>query len=134
MSERRNFIKKGALWGGYALGLAVLGLPVFSFITYRKISKRKVIFPPDSQLAPVNFKENVYLLSKNDEIKALSARCPHLGCTVNFNGDEKRFKCPCHGSTFNAFGKWVSGPAKKNLEPLPIEKKPNGDIETVLKI
>ncbi len=133
MSIRREFIKKSILWGGYALGAIALGIPVFSFIGFRKITEKKVTFPPDSQHAAV-FKEGVYLMSSKDGLQAFSAKCPHLGCTVNFDAISKRFKCPCHGSMFDASGKWISGPAKKNLEVLPMQKKPNGDMETVIKV
>ena len=134
MFDRRAFIKKSAVWSGYALAAVAIGFPVFSFVGFRKITKKKIVFPPDSQLASVNFKEGAYLLSYKKEFHALSARCPHLGCTVNFDTVSKTFNCPCHGSAFNLSGKWISGPARKNLQPLPIKKNANGDIETVLKI
>ena len=73
-------------------------------------------------------------MSSKDGFQALSARCPHLGCTVNFDGVSKNFKCPCHGSTFDLSGKWISGPARQNLQALPVKKNPSGDIETVIKI
>ena len=134
MFERREFFKKGAVWGGYALGALVLGFPVFSFIGFRKISEKTITFPPDAQHAIANFKEGVYLMSSKEGFKALSAKCPHLGCTINFDRVSQTFKCPCHGSTFNASGTWVSGPAQRNLQPLPVKKTPGGNIETIIKI
>ena len=134
MLERRQFIKKVAVWGGYALGAVALGFPVFSFIGFRKISEKKITFPPDAQHAAVGYKEGVYLMSSKDGFSALSAKCPHLGCAVNFDAVSKKFKCPCHGSTFETSGKWISGPARRNLQELPVKINPNGDIETVIKI
>ncbi len=134
MLERREFIQKGAVWAGYALGALTLAFPVFSFIGFRKISEKTITFPPDDQHAVANFKEGVYLMPSKEGFRALSAKCPHLGCTVNFDGISQTFKCPCHGSTFNASGKWISGPAKRNLQSLPVKKTPDGDIETVIKI
>ena len=134
MFGRREFIKKCALWGGYALGAVALGFPVFSFVGFRKISEKKIIFPPDAQHAFANYKDGVFLMSSKDGFRALSAKCPHLGCTVNFDAVSKEFKCPCHGSTFENSGKWISGPAQQNLQVLPVKKLPNGDIETVMEI
>jgi Rieske Fe-S protein len=49
-------------------------------------------------------------------VHASSAVCVHLGCIVQWNGEEKTFDCPCHGSRFTYEGKVVCGPANKDLE------------------
>ena len=50
---------------------------------------------------------------------AVSAVCPHMGCLVHWNGGEKSWDCPCHGSRFNAQGKLLNGPALQDLAAVP---------------
>lgn len=48
-------------------------------------------------------------------LHARSAVCPHLGCIVRWNGEEKSWDCPCHGSRFTCTGKVVNGPSPVDL-------------------
>lgn len=42
--------------------------------------------------------------------------CPHAGCPLNYNSNEKQFVCPCHNSRFNLQGNCIQGPAcPKNI-------------------
>lgn len=50
---------------------------------------------------------------------AVSARCTHLGCQVNWNSAERSWDCPCHGSRFAPDGTVLEGPAVHRLERKP---------------
>lgn len=53
---------------------------------------------------------------ENDEIFALSAHCPHLGCELSFNEGEKTWDCPCHGSRFSITGELIDSPSRTSLK------------------
>lgn len=44
-------------------------------------------------------------------VNVFAVNCSHLGCSVAFNADVKRFQCPCHGSQFDIDGQVAHGPA-----------------------
>src|SRR5207237_4394210 len=48
----------------------------------------------------------------------VSAVCPHMGCVVRWNGAERTWDCPCHGSRFTPDGLVIGGPAEDPLEKI----------------
>ncbi|MDR2801089.1 MAG: ubiquinol-cytochrome c reductase iron-sulfur subunit [Desulfovibrio sp.] len=52
---------------------------------------------------------------------ALTNRCTHLGCGVDWNSATQRFTCPCHGGAFDAQGSVLEGPPPKPLEQLAVK-------------
>lgn len=51
---------------------------------------------------------------EDGKIFAVSSRCPHLGCQLEWNNTEKSWDCPCHGSRFDYQGNLIDNPAQKN--------------------
>ncbi len=50
------------------------------------------------------------------EIRAFSAVCTHLACTVQYRSDLQQIWCACHNGHYDLNGKNVSGPPPR---PLP---------------
>jgi Rieske Fe-S protein len=51
-----------------------------------------------------------------DEYIAISTRCAHLGCPVNFVGAARNFICPCHGGVYGFLGERIGGPPVRPLD------------------
>ncbi|GAC1415600.1 MAG: FAD-dependent oxidoreductase [Actinomycetota bacterium] len=49
-------------------------------------------------------------------LHAVSAKCTHMGCIVEWNNAKTTWDCPCHGSRFAPDGGIIEGPATKPLE------------------
>lgn len=71
----------------------------------------------------------VILVRRQEGIVAFRAACTHLGCLVKWEAEGKRFVCPCHGGTFDAEGRVVSGPPAAALRKCLVEIK--GDVVRV---
>jgi glycine/D-amino acid oxidase-like deaminating enzyme/nitrite reductase/ring-hydroxylating ferredoxin subunit len=56
--------------------------------------------------------------SRDDDgtVHLISAICPHMGCNLKWNKDERTFDCPCHGSRFDTHGNIINNPSTKNAE------------------
>lgn len=52
---------------------------------------------------------------ENDRLHVIDTKCPHLGCQLAWNPNEKTWDCPCHGSRFDIDGHLIDDPAQKDL-------------------
>ncbi|MBE7003314.1 MAG: FAD-dependent oxidoreductase [Ruminococcaceae bacterium] len=52
---------------------------------------------------------------ENGALYAVSPVCPHRGCALEWNGADKTWDCPCHGSRFDYTGRRLFHPAAAAL-------------------
>jgi glycine/D-amino acid oxidase-like deaminating enzyme/nitrite reductase/ring-hydroxylating ferredoxin subunit len=71
--------------------------------------------PGEGAVARVGRKHVAAYRDDAGALHVLSARCTHLGCIVGWNGADRAWECPCHGSRFAADGTLVQGPATADL-------------------
>ena len=83
------------------------------FIKRLLIKNKKIIELKNNQSLIVKYKKRYLGLYKdnNGELFVIDARCPHLGCILSFNKEEKTYECPCHGSKFNYKGELLNSPS-----------------------
>jgi cytochrome b6-f complex iron-sulfur subunit len=128
--HRRSFLK--TLWA--FLGIIATGEFLYVFFAFLKPGKKKSDevnkndlieagsvddFSPDSVTA---FVRGRFYLSrlKDGGFFAISRKCTHLGCTVPWVEENKKFTCPCHASSYDITGNVISSPAPRPLDIHPI--------------
>lgn len=84
-------------------------------------------FPPDTTTYVPE--AQAWVSHDHDDLTALSAVCPHLGCLVRRKETpDAGFHCPCHGSEFGPNGELERGPAERPLRPLDIQTTPDDTL------
>jgi menaquinol-cytochrome c reductase iron-sulfur subunit len=65
----------------------------------------------------------------SDVVQALSATCPHAGCSVEMAAGGTCFRCPCHNSEFTFGGGIVHpSPSPRPMDPLDCRVEDGGAV------
>ncbi|MBI4391409.1 MAG: Rieske (2Fe-2S) protein, partial [candidate division NC10 bacterium] len=59
------------------------------------------------------------------ELRAFSAVCTHLNCTVQYRPDLSHIWCACHNGHFDLTGKNIAGPPPRPLETFVVNARGN---------
>jgi Rieske Fe-S protein len=62
------------------------------------------------------------------KVHALSAKCTHEGCTVQYSLGENVIWCACHNGHFDLDGRVISGPPPKPLTQYAVETDKDGSL------
>jgi cytochrome b6-f complex iron-sulfur subunit len=72
---------------------------------------------PEVNAGPnVNTRGKFWITRTDEGLRAIYKVCTHLGCLYNWQGNEDKFICPCHGSQFQRSSIWIQGPAPRSLD------------------
>jgi len=125
--ERRDFLKLAAgIWGALcALPVAGMVLQYLTPVATKNASQGPILVGKATDFAEGSVKivrlgrDPVLLIhTSTGQFRALSARCTHLGCVVQYQADPvPHFGCNCHGSQFDFNGNNIAGPAPRPLPP-----------------
>ena len=89
-------------------------------------SQTKSFFGPKLIKNKSWYKDNITFITKNGKSLAvykdnegkkhiIHNKCPHFGCSLIFNEEEKTWDCPCHSSRFDIDGKCIKGPSNYDV-------------------
>ena len=74
--------------------------------------------PGEGAVVEVDGEKVAAYLHDDGTTYALSARCQHMGCIVDWNSRARTWDCPCHGSRYEYSGAIITGPTTKPLPPV----------------
>jgi Rieske Fe-S protein len=78
-------------------------------------------FPPNSgKVVRFGQRPAIVLRLTSGELRAFSAVCTHLQCTVQYRQDLELVWCACHNGRFDLAGRNVGGPPPRPLEALEV--------------
>jgi len=134
--NRRRFVN--VFLGGSLLGtLGSLLYPVIRFLipprqaeaVVKKMAAAKVgeLAPNTAKLFKFGSSPALLINTAEGQLRALSAVCTHLTCTVSYESDTNTLYCPCHNGRFDLSGNVISGPPPRSLETYEVEVA-GGDI------
>ncbi len=148
VGSRRTFFR-WVITGVAGLISVALAIPLLGYVISPAMKRRvrpwvdvgsveDVPIGNPKQLEHVTMIQDGYLKSRSQkaiwavkqpdgQVKVFSPMCTHLGCGYRWDGEEKKFKCPCHGSVFDIEGQVLAGPAPRPLDLLP-SKIENGRL------
>jgi Rieske Fe-S protein len=126
---RRSFLNW--LLGSWAGGVLVaIGFPVVRYLQPPDIAEpatETASGGPAATLAPNSFRivpfgaaPAIVVRLATGELRAFSAVCTHLSCTVQYRSDLSQIWCACHNGHYDLNGRNVAGPPPRPLEPYDV--------------
>ena len=140
--DRRTFLDS-LLAVGFVSTAAAIAYPVGWYLvppesgepeTASAVAARAAELKPNSgKVFKFGNRPGIVVRTADGEVRAFSAVCTHLDCTVQFKGDTSQLWCACHNGTYDLGGNVVSGPPPRALEKFVVNLRGEpGDEEIVV--
>jgi Rieske Fe-S protein len=82
--------------------------------------KPEDVKPNTGQIFKFGSRPAILVRTPAGELRAFSAVCTHLNCTVQYRPDLSHIWCACHNGHFDLSGKNVAGPPPRPLDPFVV--------------
>ena len=140
--NRRSFLDT-VLNVGYVSTAAAIAYPVTRFLippksgepaTASVVAAKAASLRPNSGIVfQFGNKPAIVVRTTDGELRAYSAVCTHLECTVQFKADTSQLWCACHNGIYDLSGNVVSGPPPRSLEKFNVNVRGEpGDEDIVV--
>ena len=140
--DRRTFLD-ALLAVGFVSTAAAIAYPVARFLvppsggepeTVSVVAARAAALRPNAAaIFKFGSKPAIVVRTSDGDLRAFSAVCTHLDCTVQFKADTSQLWCACHNGMYDLGGNVVSGPPPRSLERFAVHLRGEaGDEEIVV--
>jgi Rieske Fe-S protein len=123
--SRRTFLD-ALLTVGFVSTAAAMAYPVSEYLvpppsgepeTASVVAGKADVLAPNSGLIfKFGTRPGIVIRTPDGVLRAFSAVCTHLGCTVQYRADTSQIWCACHNGFYDLNGNVVSGPPPRPLE------------------
>ena len=123
--SKRDFLKF-ILSGGLLALAGSIFYPILSYlkppkqaeveVSSVKAGKLSEIENESGQIIKFGNKPVILIRSSSGDLRAFSATCTHLDCTVQYRKDFGMIWCACHNGKYDLSGRNVSGPPPRPLD------------------
>jgi len=123
--SKRSFLKF-ILSGGLAALAGSILYPIFAYlkppkeaeveVSSVKAGKLSELEKDSGKIIKFGTKPVILVRTANDEVRAFSATCTHLDCTVQYKKEMGLIWCACHNGKYDLNGRNVAGPPPRPLD------------------
>jgi cytochrome b6-f complex iron-sulfur subunit len=140
--DRRGFLDALLAVGFVSTAIAIV-YPVSQFLippvsgepatVSADAGKAATLKPNSARIFKFGSRPGIVVRTADGDVRAFSAVCTHLDCTVQYKPDTTQLWCACHNGTYDLGGNVVSGPPPRALEKFVVNVRGEpGDEEIVV--
>jgi Rieske Fe-S protein len=120
-------------WGAGVLGAIVY--PILRFLVPPEIpeaptlsvnaGKASELAPNSGRIVAFGTQPAIVIRLASGELRAFTATCTHLSCTVQYRPDLHQIWCACHNGHYDLAGRNVAGPPPRPLQSFEVNVRDN---------
>lgn len=140
--DRRGFLD-ALLAVGFVSTAVAIAYPVTRFLippasgepatASASAGKAAALKPNSARIFKFGSRPGIVVRTAEGDVRAFSAVCTHLDCTVQYKSDTALLWCACHNGMYDLGGNVVSGPPPRALEKFVVNLRGEaGDEEIVV--
>ncbi len=85
--------------------------------------KGEDVAPNSGRVFKFGSQPGILIRTPGGELRAFSAVCTHLACTVQYRADLSHIWCACHNGHFDLNGRNIAGPPPRPLEAYTVNQR-----------